>query len=141
MKFWDSSALVPLLLDEPNSAALRALLKSDQDIHVWWATSLECTSAIVRRERHGDLDSQGVSAALQRLRFLAAGWNEVTPSEPVRTIAARLLRVHPLRVADSLQLAAAIQVADGRAAELPFVSLDERLNEAADREGFPIALS
>ena len=32
-------------------------------------------------------------------------------------------------------------VHDGRAAQLPFVCLDDRLNEAADREGFPIELS
>ena len=141
MRFWDSSALVPLLLEEPPSETMRALLERDADMYVWWASSTECTSAIMRRQRSGDLDSQGVSAALQRLRLLTAVWNEVNPGELVRSTAARLLRVHPLRAGDSLQLAAAIQVADGEASELPFVSLDERLIDAADREGFPTGLS
>lgn len=46
--------------------------------------------------------------------------------------------VHPLRAADSLQLAAAIVVADGAPRALPFVTLDDRLALAADKEGFPV---
>jgi predicted nucleic acid-binding protein len=53
-------------------------------------------------------------------------------------VALRLLRVHALRAADSLQLAAAIVAAEHEPSALEFVSLDERLNEAASREGFRI---
>jgi hypothetical protein len=48
----------------------------------------------------------------------------------------RLLRVHPLRAADSLQLAAAVVASEGDPGELPFVCLDEKLAQAASREGF-----
>jgi predicted nucleic acid-binding protein len=57
----------------------------------------------------------------------------------VRQTAIRLLRVHPLRTADALQLAAAIAAAEDHPATLPFVTLDERLAQAAEREGFPVA--
>jgi hypothetical protein len=140
LRFWDSSAIVPLLVDERRRTALLGMLERDRGMYVWWASPLECTSAIARREREGDLDAQGATAALERLRALAASWNEVAPTDSVRTTAARLLRVHPLRSADALQLAAAVVVSAGQSADLPFLSLDERLNDAASREGFPVGV-
>ena len=140
MRFWDSSALVPLLVQERPRAALIAILERDPRMFVWWGSSLECASAIARRERNGDLQPRGASEALERLRSLSASWNEVAASELVRRTAMRLLRVHPLRAADALQLAAAVLAADGQPAALPFLCLDDRLNDAASREGFPIGL-
>ena len=61
-------------------------------------------------------------------------------SNPARNCgspAKRLLRVHDLRTADALQLAAAVYVAEARPSTLEFVSLDDRLLAAARREGFP----
>lgn len=52
--------------------------------------------------------------------------------------AARLLRVHPLCAADALQLAAARMAAEDRPETLPFVTLDDRLALAAQREGFEV---
>jgi predicted nucleic acid-binding protein len=60
------------------------------------------------------------------------------PSENVRTLALRFLRIHPLRAADALQLAAAAIVAEGQSNVMPFVSNDRRLLEAARLEGFAI---
>ena len=135
MKFWDASAVVPLLVAERPSAGLLELLARDQTMLAWWATPVECASAIARREREGALSGPASSAALGKLRAVSAGWHEVLPSEAVRELAQRLLRVHPLRSADSLQLAAALVAADGDPANLDFVCLDERLNDAARREG------
>ncbi len=47
-------------------------------------------------------------------------------------------RVHGGPAADSLQLAAAVIAAEHEPATLEIVSLDERLNEAASREGFRV---
>jgi predicted nucleic acid-binding protein len=60
----------------------------------------------------------------------------VQPVRGVRTTAIRLLRVHPLRTADAFQLAAAIVAAENHPASLQFVTLDDRLGQAAEREGF-----
>jgi hypothetical protein len=49
-----------------------------------------------------------------------------------------LLRIHPLRSADALQLAAALEASENEPRTLPFVTLDERLARSAVREGFPI---
>ena len=81
------------------------------------------------------------AGAVQRLRDISPGWHEILPSEIVRSVAQRLLRVHPLPAADSLQLAAAVVASEREPATLEFVSLDERLTEAASREGFPVISS
>lgn len=137
MKFWDASAIVPLLLAEPRREPLLNLLQADPVMLVWWGSPVECGSAIARRERDGDLAAAGATDALSRLRSLAGSWGEVLPTDPVRNTSMRLLRTHPLRAADSLQLAAAIVAAQGDPASLAFVCLDERLRDAAAREGFP----
>jgi hypothetical protein len=138
VRFWDASAIVPLLVEEPTRAALLALLEHDPVMLVWWASPVECASALARREREGALALAEATDALERLRSLGATWQEVLPSEAVRTSAQRLLRVHPLRAADSLQVAAAIVAAEGEPATLEFVGLDQRLNDAATREGFRV---
>ncbi len=84
------------------------------------------------------LDDRQVVAATERLGALAASWTEIQPTARVRTMATRLCRTHPLRAADSMQLAAAIVAADGEPRLLPILTLDERLARAAEREGFPV---
>lgn len=138
MRFWDASAIVPLLVAEPASEGVLTLLDADPEMLVWWGTPVECVSALARREREGALAPAGVTQAVERLRAVAAAWQEILPGDLVRAAAQRLLRVHPLRAADALQLAAAIVAAEHDAASLPFVCLDERLGEAAAREGFPV---
>lgn len=103
---------------------------------VWWATEVECASALSRLEREGALTDGAVTTALERLDRLAESWNEVQPTTTLRGIARRLLRVHPLRCADSLQLAAAVIASEGLPASLSIMTLDERLASAARREGF-----
>lgn len=138
MKFWDSSAIVPLLVGEATSEAMRAIAEADPLMLVWWATPVECVSALSRLERDGDLTSEGTGAAVERLDGLAEGWNEVQPVEAARRAARRLLRVHRLRAADALQLAAAVVASEGNAASLEIVTLDDRLTDAARREGFVV---
>jgi len=118
MRFWDSSALLPLLVDEPARERLMALLEEDGEVLAWWGTPVEIASALARREREGLLTPDDVAAALDAARALAESWHEIVPSDAVRRTAERLLRTHPT----SLEL----------------VCLDERLKSAARREGFTV---
>ncbi len=136
MRFWDASALVPLLFEERDSARLQALRREDPKIVVWWATDVECASALARREREGRLTPDFAAAASDRLAALRKEWDEISPSALLRETALRLVRLHPLRAADALQLAAASIAADRRPPTLAFVTLDARLAAAARREGF-----
>ena len=137
MKFWDSSAILPLLLEEKISAPLLGLLHADPAVIVWCLSEVEIESGIARRMREG-LATEDEKSARSRLRLLAERWNEVVCIDPVRKRANRLLRSHPLSAAGSLQLAAALICCEERPEELGFVCLDERLSDAALREGFTI---
>jgi predicted nucleic acid-binding protein len=136
VKFWDSSALVPLLVEEDLTAAIRELFLGEPGIIAWWGTPVECASAVSRLEREGHLSPQEATGSLERLDALARHWHRIEPVEAVLETARRLLRVHPLRAADSLQLAAAFLASEGRPSTLEFVCLDDRLVTAAQREGF-----
>jgi predicted nucleic acid-binding protein len=136
VRFWDTSALIPLLVAEAASDAMQQELQGDPELVVWWASPVECVSALSRRERDGLLKGSSLVVSLQRLDALSGGWREVQPASRVRQIATRLLRVHPLRAADALQLAAAIVASEDQPATLPFLTLDGRLAQAAEREGF-----
>jgi uncharacterized protein len=138
VKFWDASAIVPLLVSETMTRGMQALARRDSDILVWWGSAVECASALARLERESALDPRAAALAFQRLNALADGWHEIEPSEIVRESAVRFLRVHPLRAADALQLAAAFVAAEGRPPSLQIVTLDERLAEAMRKEGFEL---
>jgi uncharacterized protein len=138
MKFWDASAIVPLLVRESCSDPVRALAANDPAMLVWWGSQLECVSALCRRERAGVLAPRGLDTALRALQQLASYWDEIEPAPLVREIAERFLRVHPLRAADALQLAAAYVGSERRPASFEFITLDQRLASAAQKEGFAV---
>ncbi len=140
MRFWDASALVPLICEEPRSAACRRLARSDRAIAVWALTRTEIVSAIYAKVRAGELDRTEATAALRRLEALADRWTEVDALDRVRERAERLLGSHPLRSADALQLAAAIVLADERPRRRPFVTADESLGACARIEGFDVTV-
>lgn len=138
MNFWDTSALVALSVEEPHRQTALRVLEADEHIVVWWGTSIEYVAAIARRERDGSLTTDEVATHLSRLNALSQVWYEVQPSQRIKTVAQRLLRVHPLRAADSLQLASALVASEDDPTSLGFVCFDAWLNQAASREGFTI---
>jgi predicted nucleic acid-binding protein len=136
MKFWDSSALVPLFAAERRTRAVQALYGRDPEVVVWWGTQVECASAIARLERDGALSLSDAVESFSRLDALAPSWMQIDPSDEIRESARRFLRVHPLRAADALQLAAALVAAERRPPTLTLVTCDDRLRDAAGKEGF-----
>lgn len=138
MKYWDSSALVALVVDEPQSGERRATIRRDPLIVTWWGSRIECASALNRLEREHRFDAAGFDRSMDQLGLLAASWLEIEPLDQVRRRAIRLLRLHPLRAADALQLAAALTAAGEDPQRLDLVSSDDRLSAAARREGFRV---
>ena len=138
MRFWDTSAVIPLCVSGRSSPKILPLAREDEGIAAWWATVVECSSAFSRLRRQGDLQLPDLERARQVLHQLAEGWSEVAPGPRVREEAIRVLGLHPLRAADALQLAAALVWTDRRAFGRHFVCLDTRLRDAAGAEGFTI---
>jgi predicted nucleic acid-binding protein len=136
--FWDSSALVAALLEEPRSRQLIDAFDADPVPVIWWGTPLECHAAVVRAVREKRLSREEAAEAAERLREARTQVREVAPLEAVRTRAMRLVSAHPLRTADSLQLAASLIWCEEQPASETFVCLDQRLRDAARREGFTL---
>ncbi len=139
MRFWDASALVPLVVAEPNTETVRAWLSEDDHIVTWAWTRTEITSAIERRTRDGVLSRAQRRETLGRFDQFADSWDEITDVLAVRARANALLARHPLRAADAGQLGTALLVQEQLAGALTFVCLDARLALAAEREGLTIA--
>ena len=137
MRFWDTSGLVPLLLEQDASREVEVLLAQDPDIAAWWGTPVECRFAAARLRREECLTVAEEDQALESLDALRLSWLEILPSDEVRNTAHRLLRVHALPAADALQLAAA-KVWAGSSEGAQFVTYDERLALAARLEGFRV---
>ncbi len=127
-----------MLLPDERSAQLATLLGSDAEPALWWASPVECQSALQRRHREGSLPPTALAQAVERLKALMADVDVVAPTLPLRERAGRLLAGHPLPGADALQLAAALIWCDESPQGDAFVCLDERLGEAARREGFTV---
>jgi predicted nucleic acid-binding protein len=141
VSFWDASALVSLIAGTGDNQRLEDLYGDGRRIWIWWVTPVEIASSIARRERGGELTTEAAVQSYGVLERAAASWNQVLPSDPLRESAKRLLRVHPLRAADSLQLASALWLAGPEPASLEFVCRDSRLAEAAAREGLEVRAS
>jgi predicted nucleic acid-binding protein len=138
VRFWDTSAIIPLWLAEQGSTRAKSWYRNDPDVIVWTLTRVEIFSALARRRRE-------VPAAVSRLLavrrdFIRAWdqWSEVTAIEIVRRHAERIVESYPLRAADALQIGAAVVAAEDNPAALEFVSFDENLAGAAEREGFRV---
>jgi hypothetical protein len=138
MRYWDASAIVPLLIVESGTNLARGWLRDDPHIVTWALTVVEVTGAIERRARQGALANDTRRDLLQRLRSAAMSWDEVIDLLPVRTRALSILARHSLRAADAMQLAAAAAVAEGDPSSLTFVCLDRALADVAEREGFHV---
>jgi predicted nucleic acid-binding protein len=138
VRFWDSSAIVPLMIVEDGSARVRNWFDSDSEILVWTLTRVELLSAIARRRR----DEPGSAAMLTvaRRNILRAwdGWSEITTVELVRRHAERLVESYALRAGDALQLGAALIAAEGDPTNFELVTLDRNLADAAERESFAV---
>jgi len=138
VRFWDASALIPLVVSEPSTARVRRWLREDPEVMVWTLTRVELLSALARRKREEPELTSRLLAARRDLLSAWERWSEVTVVEVVRRHAERVVEAHPLRAADALQIAAALVAAEEDPGSLPFVTLDRNLAEAAEREGFRV---
>lgn len=138
MRFWDSSAIIPLLIPEKQSQLCLSLIKKDPIMIVWYFTPTEVLSALHRKIRDNTIDESDLELVRKDLATLEDAWVVVLPRLIVRDRAHRLLATHPLRAADALQLAAAIIATNERPKGTEFVTFDKNLGLAALKEGFVV---
>lgn len=134
MIFLDTSLVVKLYVEEPDSADVRERV-GDRKVVVSDLTFTETHAAVRRRQREGALTAR---QSANILRAFVADWSRlvrVAVSPHVLRVSVNLLERHALRSLDALQLASAISVADGAPFRLSFGAADRRLAEAAAAEG------
>ena len=138
MKFWDSSAMVPLIVDEEETDYCLKTLSDDQEMLIWCLSKVEVISALCRLVREKSLSEDEFQKAKKRLNDLIERAYEVKVIQKVRDRALRLLEVHPLRAADACQLASALVATQEEPDRLAVVCFDQRLMRAAIKEGFVV---
>jgi predicted nucleic acid-binding protein len=136
MKFWDSSAIVPLVVNEEETDYCLKTLSHDQEMLIWCLSRLEVMSALCRQVRDKTLSDTEFQKAKTRMNDLIERAYEVKAIEKVKQRALRLLEVHPLRAADACQLASALVSSQEDPGRLTIVCFDQRLMKAAIKEGF-----
>ena len=138
MRFWDTSALIPLLVAEPGTARAERWLREDPAIVVWALTRVELLSALARRRREEPRASRRLLAARREVLGAWPQWSEITAVEIVRRHAERIVETHAITAADALQIGAALVAAEDDPAALDFVTFDRHQAAAAEREGFRV---
>ena len=138
MAFWDASAVVPLCCSQPATAQGRRLRRDLKRMVVWWGTPLEARSAFARLVREGHLTADERVTAVKLLTQLRVAWDEILPTEKVRSLAEDLPDAYGVRAADAAQLAAALVWCRELPKQRPLVCFDERLRTAATALGFSV---
>ena len=135
--FWDASVLVPLCVNQVPTPISHQFNRKYQ-IAVWWATHVEMVSAFTRLLRRKGITPQDYTQAQLQSDGLANLWDVIVPADRIAMEARNLLERHPLRAADALQLAAALEWCEGKPKGEIFLSFDKRLREAAELAGFTL---
>ncbi len=135
--FLDSSALVKLYVQEPGTDRLLPLTSDrlENRFAVLAISVVEIRSAIRRRQRAGDIDTEVAAAILQNVqshmetRFIRQAVNET-----VIDTALEMIDRYALRAYDAVQLAGCLVLCAISAEPFTFVCSDQRLLEAARSE-------
>jgi len=135
--FWDSSAIIPLCVLQPQTAQAKVHFKS-YGIVVWWATPVEIRSGLTRLLRMAQIGQDQFLIGKRLADDVANVWEMIHPSATVADRACTLLEQYPLRSTDSLQLAAALEYFGQIRRGTAFVTADQRLAAAAARAGFTV---
>ena len=138
MRFWDTSALIPLVVAERSTSCVERWLREDPNVIVWTLSRVELFSSLARRRREEPRSESSLLAARRDLLSAWEQWSEVTSVEVVRRHAERVVETHPLRAEDALQIGAALVASENNPSTLEFVTLDRNLANAAEREGFVV---
>lgn len=105
---------------------------------LWTLAPVEIVSALRRLVRDKALAEEIARLGEVRLVEIVRACHVIIDVEPVKSLATRLLRIHPLRAFDALQLGAALHWAEGHPQGRTLHTLDSRLALAAQREGFTV---
>ena len=128
--FFDSSAFAKRYVEEPGSQTVDSLCQGATEVALSVLCVPEIISALNRRVREGLLTGQEYAEAKQYLSHDIRDAVIVNLAPQVVSSCTKILETHPVRAADALQIACALEWET----EL-FVSADKRQISAAKKSG------
>jgi len=134
--YWDASALVKKYLSETGSETVRQWLAKDTVLVTSQLTYVEIHATFARKKRERDISPSDYQRVC---RTFETDWQAITVVQLDDRLLPKiryLLSRHPLRSADSVHLASALYISEqAQLRPLPFACADDRLLQAARREG------
>ncbi len=134
--YLDTSVLTRRYLPEPGSSSIHALLRSNRRIAVSRLTFAETCAAVGRAHTKGLIEAHERDAIIDRLPEDFAELWVIEPRKAIIESVAELIKRHPLRGYDALQLASCLKVRSHEATEL--WAADGALIAAARAEGLKV---
>ncbi len=138
MAFWDSSAIVPLSVNEKSSRLARNLWRQFAKNFVWSESVVEVSSAFARLEREGKINKPTRLKLENRLLFVEAQWVKIETTSRIIEIGRTFPALYGLKAMDCLQLAAALVWCNEYPKNRNFIAGDGKLLKAAESAGFTI---
>ncbi|MHB1782768.1 MAG: type II toxin-antitoxin system VapC family toxin [Acidimicrobiales bacterium] len=133
--YFDTSAVVPLLVDEPASERACLLWDQAERIAVSRLLYAEGRAALAMASRTGRISRSGLRRSVDGLERLCSQTDVVEPSQAVVRRAGALAEAHGLRGYDAVHLASAETLAD---VEVVLVAGDGALCRAASALGIAV---
>jgi len=81
--FWDSSAIIPLCVDELRTKVIKNIVKKDDSMVAWWGSPVECFSAFARLRRDNFLSASEEDRVRQLIHMLSTSWTQIEPSHKI----------------------------------------------------------
>jgi predicted nucleic acid-binding protein len=134
--YFDTSAFVPLLIQESSSAACRRLWDDAEDVATSRLLYVEAAAALAQAVRARRITVAREAAALRELDRFWRDFHVVEPTTQMIGRAAALTSSYCLRAYDAVHCAAAEQVNDD---DLIFASGDRQQLKAGQSLGFSVA--
>jgi len=134
--YFDTSAVVPLITNEPASATCERLWNEAARVVSVRIMYAEARAALTMAQRHGRLTPRELTPAVELLDRLLDQLDTVEITETLVFNAGAMAQEHSLRGYDAAHLAAALTVADE---DTVFVTGDQQLAAAATRLGLAVA--
>lgn len=136
--YFDTSAIIPLLVGESSSAACaRVWNEAARGVSVRLLYP-EARAALARAQRMGRITKRQLAAAVEQLDDIVTEIDNVEVTADLARTAGDLAQTHELRGYDAVHLAAALAAQD---AELVLVTGDNRLAKAAQGLGLSVAVT
>lgn len=133
--YFDTSAVIPLIIDEPTSSTCERLWNEAARIVSVRLMYAEARAALAMAQRMGRLTSLELATAVELLDGFINEIDSVEVTELLVRGAGAMAEQHALRGYDAVHLAAAQAVADQ---DTVFVSGDRQLTAAAARLGLTV---